>query len=193
LSGGMRRRLLVAKALIHQPPVVVLDEPTAGVDVELRRSLWSYMRRLNQEGVTVVLTTHYLEEAEAMCDRIAIIDQGEVVACDDKDQLIRRIDEKEMTVVIAEALDELPPALVAFGARLEAPDRIVLHYRPSRARVGDMLDAIRAAGLTITDLATSEADLEEAFLRLTGMGAEARTANDAPAAAPRPGPADEFF
>jgi ABC-2 type transport system ATP-binding protein len=168
LSGGMRRRLLVAKALIHQPPVVVLDEPTAGVDVELRRSLWSYMRRLNQEGVTVVLTTHYLEEAEAMCDRIAIIDQGEVVACDDKDQLIGRIDEKQMTVVIAETIEELPPALRALGARLEAPDRIVLHYRPSRARAGDMLDAIRSAGLTITDLATSEADLEEAFLRLTG-------------------------
>ena len=171
LSGGMRRRLLVAKALIHQPPVVVLDEPTAGVDVELRRSLWSYMRRLNQEGVTVVLTTHYLEEAEAMCDRIAIIDQGEVVACEDKDQLIRRIDEKQMTVVVAEEIDELPPALLALGARLEPPDRIVLHYRPSRARAGDLLDAIRRSGLTIIDLATTEADLEQAFLRLTRSGA----------------------
>ena len=168
LSGGMRRRLLVAKALIHQPPVVVLDEPTAGVDVELRRSLWSYMRRLNQEGVTVVLTTHYLEEAEAMCDRIAIIDQGEVVACDDKARLIGRIDEKQMTVVIAEAIDALPAPLSALGARLEAPDRIVLRYRPSRTRAGDLLNAIRAAGLTIADLATTEADLEEAFLRLTG-------------------------
>jgi ABC-2 type transport system ATP-binding protein len=173
LSGGMRRRLLVAKALIHQPPVVVLDEPTAGVDVELRRSLWSYMRRLNQEGVTVVLTTHYLEEAEAMCDRIAIIDQGEVVACDDKDQLIRRIDEKQMTVVIAEAIDRLPAALVALGARLEPPERIVLRYRPSRARAGDLIDAIRGSGLTILDLATTEADLEQAFLRLTRSGAQA--------------------
>ena len=111
LSGGMRRRLLVAKALIHQPPVVVLDEPTAGVDVELRRSLWSYMRRLNHQGVTVVLTTHYLEEAEAMCDRIAIIDRGEVVACDDKHRLIGRLDEKQLTVVVAE-----PLARVAAGA-----------------------------------------------------------------------------
>jgi ABC-2 type transport system ATP-binding protein len=168
LSGGMRRRLLVAKALIHQPPVVVLDEPTAGVDVELRRSLWSYMRRLNREGVTVVLTTHYLEEAEAMCDRIAIIDRGEVVACDDKRQLIRRLDEKELTVVVAEPLRALPPALLKMGARLDAEGRLVLHYRPSRARVGDLLDAIRAEGLTIADLATSEADLEELFLRLTG-------------------------
>jgi ABC-2 type transport system ATP-binding protein len=172
LSGGMRRRLLVAKALIHQPPVVVLDEPTAGVDVELRRSLWSYMRRLNREGVTVVLTTHYLEEAEAMCDRIAIIDRGEVVACDDKDTLIRRIDEKQMTVMIAEATRELPAPLQALGARLEPPDRIVLHYRPSRTRAGDLLDAIRSAGFTITDLVTKEADLEEAFLRLTGSAPE---------------------
>jgi ABC-2 type transport system ATP-binding protein len=170
LSGGMRRRLLVAKALIHQPPVVVLDEPTAGVDVELRRSLWSYMRRLNQEGVTVVLTTHYLEEAETMCDRIAIIDQGEVVACDDKDQLIRRIDEKQMTVLVAEAIDQLPAELLALGARLEPPDRIVLHYRPSRARAGDLIDAIRSSGFTIVDLATTEADLEQAFLRLTRSG-----------------------
>jgi ABC-2 type transport system ATP-binding protein len=164
----MRRRLLVAKALIHQPPVVVLDEPTAGVDVELRRSLWSYMRRLNREGVTVVLTTHYLEEAEAMCDRIAIIDRGEVVACDDKEQLVRRIDEKQMTVVVAEALHDLPAPLRELGAQLEQPNRIVLHSQPSRARAGDLLDAIRGAGLTITDLATTEADLEEAFLRLTG-------------------------
>jgi ABC-2 type transport system ATP-binding protein len=184
LSGGMRRRLLVAKALIHEPPVVVLDEPTAGVDVELRRTLWSYMRRLNQEGVTVVLTTHYLEEAEAMCDRIAIIDHGKVVACEAKDQLIRRFDEKQMTVVVAETLNHLPPALVALGARLEQPKRIVLHYRPSRARVGDLLDAIRGAGLTITDLATSEADLEEAFLRLTGSAPAAAHADEAPATAP---------
>jgi ABC-2 type transport system ATP-binding protein len=168
LSGGMRRRLLVAKALIHQPPVVVLDEPTAGVDVELRRSLWSYMRRLNQQGVTVVLTTHYLEEAEAMCDRIAIIDRGQVVACDDKDQLIGRLDEKQLTVVVQEPLRALPPALAAIGAHLDAEGRLVLRYRPSRARVGDLLDAIRAEGLTITDLATTEADLEELFLRLTG-------------------------
>jgi ABC-2 type transport system ATP-binding protein len=168
LSGGMRRRLLVAKALIHQPPVVVLDEPTAGVDVELRRSLWSYMRRLNHEGVTVVLTTHYLEEAEAMCDRIAIIDHGEVVACDDKRRLVGRLDEKQLTVVVAEPVRALPPALAVLGARLDGDGRLVLHYRPSRARVGDLLDAIRAAGLTITDLATTEADLEELFLRLTG-------------------------
>jgi ABC-2 type transport system ATP-binding protein len=180
LSGGMRRRLLVAKALIHQPPVVVLDEPTAGVDVELRRSLWSYMRRLNRQGVTVVLTTHYLEEAETMCDWIAIIDQGQVVACDDKERLIHRLDEKQLTVTIAEPVRDLPPALARFGARLDGEGRLVLHYRPSRARVGEMLEAIREAGLTITDLATSEADLEELFLRLTGSSEAATRDGQAP-------------
>jgi ABC-2 type transport system ATP-binding protein len=170
LSGGMRRRLLVAKALVHQPPVVVLDEPTAGVDVELRRSLWRYMRELNRQGVTVVLTTHYLEEAEAMCDRIAIIDRGEVVACDDKAALLGRLDQKRLTVTVAEPLAALPVELAALGARLDGERCLVLNYRPSRARVGELLDAVRHAGLTITDLATAEADLEELFLRLTGHG-----------------------
>jgi ABC-2 type transport system ATP-binding protein len=167
LSGGMRRRLLVAKALVHQPPVVVLDEPTAGVDVELRRSLWDYMRRLNRQGVTVVLTTHYLEEAETMCDRIAIIDRGEVVAADDKTRLLRRLDEKELRVTVAEPLDAVPPALLRFDAELGDGQMLVVRYRPSRTRVGEILDAIRASGLTIVDIATAEADLEELFLRLT--------------------------
>jgi ABC-2 type transport system ATP-binding protein len=178
LSGGMRRRLLVAKALVHQPPVVVLDEPTAGVDVELRRSLWRYMRALNRQGVTVVLTTHYLEEAEAMCDRIAIIDRGEVVACDATAALIGRLDEKQLTVTVAEPLASLPAELAALGARLDGERRLVLIYRPSRARVGSLLDAVRRAGLTITDLATAEADLEELFLRLTAHGEAERA--DAP-------------
>ena len=174
LSGGMRRRLLVAKALVHSPPVVVLDEPTAGVDVELRRHLWNYTRRLNRNGVTVVLTTHYLEEAEQMCDRIAIIDRGEVVACDEKAALIRRLDEKRLTVYLAEEPPrELPRRLVELGARRDGPNRLVVRYRPSRARVGLILDAVRESGLTITDLATEEADLEELFLRLTGRRADA--------------------
>jgi ABC-2 type transport system ATP-binding protein len=166
---------------------VVLDEPTAGVDVELRRSLWSYMRRLNREGVTVVLTTHYLEEAETLCDRIAIIDQGEVVACDAKDRLIGQIDEKQMTVVVAGPIDQLPAPLRALGARLEPPDRIVLHYRPSRARAGDLIEAIRAAGFTIVDLATTEADLEQAFLRLTRSVPSPPTSYDPPARGPDEG------
>jgi ABC-2 type transport system ATP-binding protein len=173
LSGGMRRRLLVAKALIHEPPVVVLDEPTAGVDVELRRSLWSYLRGLNRQGVTVVLTTHYLEEAEALCDRIAIIDRGRVVACDATESLLGRLDEKQLTLTLARPLAAVPAPLVALGATLADARHLALRYRPSRARVGELLDAVRAAGLTITDLATAEADLEELFLRLTGQGAAA--------------------
>lgn len=168
LSGGMRRRLLVAKALVHRPPVVVLDEPTAGVDVELRRSLWHYMRQLNAQGVTIVLTTHYLEEAEELCDRIAIIDRGHLVACDEKSRLVRRLDEKELLVSVEPAPGELPDALRSLGARLDGEGRVCIRYRPSRVRVGTLLDAVRDAGFAIVDLATREPDLEELFLRLTG-------------------------
>jgi ABC-2 type transport system ATP-binding protein len=167
LSGGMRRRLLVAKALIHEPPVVILDEPTAGVDVDLRRHLWSYMRRLNDQGVTVVLTTHYLEEAETMCDRIAIIDQGALVALGDTKELVGRLDEKTLTIKTAAPLDSLPPALAERGAVLADDRHIEITYRPSHALVAELLDAVRDAGITIEDLATAEADLEDLFLRLT--------------------------
>ena len=172
LSGGMRRRLLVAKALVHRPPVVILDEPTAGVDVELRRSLWAYMRELNRGGVSVVLTTHYLEEAEELCDEIAIIDKGRMVAHGRKEQLVRQLDEKQLTIMLADTPAALPAALLEMGAELDAHGRLVLRYRPSRAQVGRILEAVRAAGLVITDLATREADLEELFLRLTGKGPE---------------------
>ena len=167
LSGGMRRRLLVAKALVHRPPVVVLDEPTAGVDVELRRSLWAYMRRLNARGVTIVLTTHYLEEAEALCDRIAIIDRGRVIACDRTESLVRRLDEKRLTVQLDHVPAVLPAALAQAGATLDPDGRLVWRYRPSVQRVGEMLERIRAAGLAIVDIDTAAADLEEVFLRLT--------------------------
>jgi len=168
LSGGMRRRLLVAKALVHRPPVVVLDEPTAGVDVELRRSLWRYMRQLNAQGVTIVLTTHYLEEAEELCDRIAIIDRGRLVACDEKTRLVRRLDEKELIVTVEPAPPALPDGLAELGAALDADGRIRIRYRPSRVRVETVLDRLRGAGLAIVDLVTREPDLEELFLRLTG-------------------------
>lgn len=167
LSGGMRRRLLVAKALVHRPPVVILDEPTAGVDVELRRSLWAYMQELNRGGVTVVLTTHYLEEAEQLCDRIAIIDQGRVVACDRKEALLRQLDEKELKITLASPPDALPPALAELGAVLDGQGRLVIRYRPTQMQIAQILDAVRAADLGIADLATREADLEDLFVRLT--------------------------
>lgn len=172
LSGGMRRRLLVAKALVHDPAVVVLDEPTAGVDVELRRQLWRYMKELNARGVTIVLTTHYLEEAEALCDRIAIIDRGRLVACEDKAALIGRLDEKELVVTPTAPVGGLPPGLAELGCRLDGQGRIVLRYRPSRTTAGAILDRLRDAGIGIADLATHEADLEEIFVRLTGHEAE---------------------
>ncbi len=167
LSGGMRRRLLIAKAMVHAPPVLVLDEPTAGVDIELRRGLWDYVRRLNAGGTTVLLTTHYLEEAEALCDRIAIIDRGRVVACDTTPALLRRLDSKELRITLAEAPAELPPALVRFEPQRTGPCELLFRYRPSAARIADLLDAVRDAGLVIADLSTRETDLEDIFLALT--------------------------
>jgi ABC-2 type transport system ATP-binding protein len=166
LSGGMRRRLLVAKALVHAPPVLVLDEPTAGVDIELRNGLWAYVRELNAAGTTVVLTTHYLQEAEELCDRIAIINHGRVVACDTKAALLARLDAKELRVAIDCDLGAVPAALVPFGATLDGARTLVVQYRPSRTSVDALLAAIRAEGLGVVDLSTRESDLEDLFLQL---------------------------
>lgn len=166
LSGGMRRRLLVAKALVHAPPVLVLDEPTAGVDIELRNSLWAYVRELNAAGTTVVLTTHYLQEAEELCDRIAIINHGRVVACDTKAALLARLDAKELRVSVDRDLASLPASLTPFGATLDGARTLVVHYRPSRTSVDALLAAIRAEGLGVVDLSTRESDLEDLFLQL---------------------------
>ena len=167
LSGGMRRRLLVAKALVHNPPVVVLDEPTAGVDVELRQQLWSYVRRLNGEGTTVLLTTHYLEEAQQLCDTIAIINHGTVVACERTEALLARLDYKELAITLADDLDALPDGIAGYDVEFRAPRRLVFRYRPSQTRIRDILSAVRDSGLKIADLSTVESDLEDIFLELT--------------------------
>jgi ABC-2 type transport system ATP-binding protein len=167
LSGGMRRRLMVAKALVHTPPVLVLDEPTAGVDVELRQQLWRYVRQLNAGGTTVLLTTHYLEEAEELCDRIAIINHGRVIACEPTAALLRRLDSKALVFILDEDLAAVPAPLARFDALLQSPRRLMLRYQPSRTRIGDILAAVQAAGLNILDLTTLEADLEDIFLQLT--------------------------
>jgi ABC-2 type transport system ATP-binding protein len=167
LSGGMRRRLMVAKAMVHSPPVLVLDEPTAGVDVELRRQLWAHVQKLNAAGVTILLTTHYLEEAEELCDRIAIINHGRVIACDTKDALIRRLDHKELAIILTQDLAAVPATLTRFNVVLAGPRRLVFHYRPSQTRIRDILTALRDAGLGIADLSTYEADLEDLFLEIT--------------------------
>ena len=167
LSGGMRRRLLIAKALVHTPPVVVLDEPTAGVDVELRQHLWKHMRELNARGTTILLTTHYLEEAEELCDRIAIINHGRLVAHDTTRALLRRIDNKALILTLAQPLTTIPDALAGFHATLPAPTELHINYRPSANAMQEILDAVRAAQLTVADVRTDEVELEDIFLQLT--------------------------
>ncbi|MGB0570862.1 MAG: ABC transporter ATP-binding protein [Alphaproteobacteria bacterium] len=167
LSGGMRRRLLVAKALVHNPPVLVLDEPTAGVDIELRQSLWAFVRELNENGTTVVLTTHYLEEAEELCDRIAIINEGQVIACDETRALIERLDNKELHITVNADIGELPATLQAFNIERSDTRTLTFRYRTRETEVRDILDAVSAAGLTVADLSTEEPDLEDVFLALT--------------------------
>lgn len=170
LSGGMRRRLLVAKAMVHRPPVLVLDEPTAGVDIELRQQLWAYVKELNLAGTTILLTTHYLEEAEQLCDRIAIINHGRLVACDTTAQLLKRLDSKALTLTLENDLDRVPDALAGLAPELRPDRRLVFRYQPSATPVGAILDAVRAAGLSIQDLSTEETDLEDIFLQITSAG-----------------------
>lgn len=191
LSGGMRRRLLVAKALVHSPPLVVLDEPTAGVDVELRQSLWEYMKMLNDAGTTILLTTHYLEEAQAMCDEIAIINHGEIVAQDSTSALLARLDRKEVRIAVDRDLDALPDGLSGSGvdAAIENGREILVRFPPSQVQMGSLLNAVRSAGLQITDLSTRDTDLEEIFVALTTNAAE--TGLRPTAADPQAGPLEK--
>ena len=167
LSGGMRRRLLIAKALVHSPPIVILDEPTAGVDVELRDQLWAHVRSLNAEGATILLTTHYLEEAEALCEEIAIIDHGALIARDTTRALVERIDRKRLSITLGDDLAALPAALKGLGLSLETPRRLALSYHRRTLRIDAVLEAVRATGLVIADLSTEESDLEDVFRELT--------------------------
>ena len=167
LSGGMKRRVLVAQALVHRPPVVVLDEPTAGVDVELRRSLWQFIQRLHREGHTIVLTTHYLEEAEALCERIAILDRGAVIALDTKQGLLARgMDSVMFTVYTESPITRLPDALESKVKRRQGNELVLQLHRRDDA-IADVVDALRAQGAVITDLHTEKPDLEDVFLELT--------------------------
>ncbi len=167
LSGGMRRRLLVAKAMVHSPPVLVLDEPSAGVDVDLRRQLWSYVSELNAQGTTVLLTTHYLEEAEELCDRIAIINHGRLIACEPKTSLMQRLDAKEITLTVDQDLTAVPEQLGHFRVELSGPRQLRFSYPPSKTSGGEIITAVQNAGLTIAELATRESELEDIFISLT--------------------------
>jgi ABC-2 type transport system ATP-binding protein len=163
----MKRRVLIAQALVHKPEVVVLDEPTAGVDVELRRSLWIFVKRLHNEGHTIVLTTHYLEEAEALCERIAIINHGELVALDEKDALLRKVSGArcKLAVTLTEPLAALPAQL---ADKVLTQDGVKIEFQIDKAEESIMavLDSLRATGATVADLKTEQADLEDVFVEL---------------------------
>jgi ABC-2 type transport system ATP-binding protein len=171
LSGGMKRRLLVAKAMVHSPPVLVLDEPTAGVDIELRQQLWAYVRELNAQGVTIVLTTHYLEEAEELCDRIAIINHGQLIANKPTRELLGMAVEKVVEVTVDRDLTEAPSSPVFERVTLKADRVLAITYSKAKFNAGDVLTAVSNAGLGIVDVSTREADLEHVFLNLTRAGA----------------------
>ena len=165
LSGGMKRRLMVAKAMVHNPPVLVLDEPTAGVDVELRKKLWAYIKKLNSKGTTIILTTHYLEEAEKLCDHIAVINKGKLVACDKKDTLLSLIDIKEIQVKLSQPLLETPKNLKDFIIS-NNKELLVIRYSKSKISTGKIIERIIGNNLKIEDLSTRDTDLEDIFLKL---------------------------
>jgi ABC-2 type transport system ATP-binding protein len=174
LSGGMKRRLLVAKAMVHSPPILVLDEPTAGVDIELRQQLWDYVRRLNAGGVTVVLTTHYLEEAETLCDRIAIINHGRLIANEATRTLVGMALEKAVEVTVDRDVDTLPDASCFEKIELMGERTLAITYRKDKVNAGEVLAALQREGLGIVDVSTREADLEDVFLSLTRASNAAR-------------------
>lgn len=169
LSGGMKRRLLIAKALAHEPRILFLDEPTAGVDVELRRDMWQLMRELRADGVTIILTTHYIEEAEQMADRVGIISKGEIILVERKQELMRKLGRKRLVIELHDGIDALPGALAGPQVTLAPGGRELIYTYDSRAdRTGitALLNRLRDAGLSFTDLRTEESSLEDIFVDL---------------------------
>ena len=174
LSGGMKRRLLIAKALAHEPQILFLDEPTAGVDVELRREMWALVRRLRSSGVTVILTTHYIEEAEEMADRVGVINRGELVLVEDKVELMRKLGKKQLTLQLRQPLGEIPASLRGHQIELAKEGTELIYTYDSRAGDGDgdgdgivaLLDDLTAAGVAFKDLQTSQSSLEDIFVGL---------------------------
>jgi len=168
LSGGMKRRVLIAKALAHEPQILFLDEPTAGVDVELRKDMWQVVRTLRASGVTVILTTHYIEEAEEMADRVGVINKGEIILVEDKAELMRKLGKKQLTLQLQKKLDAVPASL---AHRLTlSPDGLELTYnydtKGERTGITSLLDELRAANIRFKDLRTTQSSLEEIFVSL---------------------------
>ena len=168
LSGGMKRRLLIAKAMVHQPPVLVLDEPTAGVDVELRKNLWSNVKQLNKEGVTIILTTHYLFEAQEMCDRIAIIDKGNLVALDTTQRLLDRIQTKKVIFKIKNIKENQKLSLNGIKFTIST-NSITAVYEKNSHSIDSIIEYLKQKELKILDIITQEGDLEDVFIKLTNV------------------------
>jgi len=169
LSGGMKRRVLIAKALAHEPQILFLDEPTAGVDVELRRDMWAMVRRLREQGVTIILTTHYIEEAEEMADRIGIIHKGELMLVEDKDVLMKKLGRKQLTLQLQNRLSAIPPGLADYPLELSANgEQLVYTFdaQGDRTGIAGLLRRLGEHGIDFKDLHTSESSLEEIFVSL---------------------------
>jgi ABC-2 type transport system ATP-binding protein len=169
LSGGMKRRVLIAKALSHEPQILFLDEPTAGVDVELRKDMWQLVRDLRASGVTIILTTHYIEEAEEMADRVGVINKGEIILVEEKNELMRKLGKKQLTLYLHNRRTELPAALQGRGLELNAGgSELVYTYdtRAERTGIATLLKDLSAAGITIRDLNTTQSSLEDIFVNL---------------------------
>jgi len=169
LSGGMKRRVMIAKALAHEPRILFLDEPTAGVDVELRQDMWQMVRRLRDEGVTIILTTHYIEEAEEMADRVGVISKGEIILVEEKAELMRKLGKKELTLQLQQPLSALPDTLAEFGLKLSTDGgEIVYTYDTQAERTGitTLLQGLSEAGIRFRDLSTSQSSLEDIFVSL---------------------------
>jgi len=166
LSGGMRRRLMIGKAMVHRPPILILDEPTAGVDVALRQSLWKEVRKLNEAGVTIILTTHYLEEAEAMCDSLAIVNKGQIVAEGQTSAMLNKLDKKEL-IISLENDDANKIKLEGINISIMSKNSIKISFRPSEINEGAIIEKIYNSGAKIKTINSKEPDLEELFLELT--------------------------
>ena len=167
LSGGMKRRLLVAKALVHKPPIIILDEPTAGVDVELRSNLWNNVKQLNKQGVTIILTTHYLHEAEQMCDRIGILNKGSIVALDTTKNLLKRIQTKVVKFAVDKKVDINNNSLQSINILSNDTNELVVSYEKNALNIGEIIEFINKQSIKLLDISTDDGDLEDVFIRLT--------------------------
>ena len=169
LSGGMKRRVLIAKALSHEPKILFLDEPTAGVDVELRKDMWKIVSKLRESGVTIILTTHYIEEAEEIADRVGVIAKGELLLIEDKDTLMHKMGEKQMTIELKEAISDIPECLVEYNLQLSNDGHSLTYAYDTRAEqtgITSLLQEVNNAGLSLKDLKTTQSSLEDIFVKL---------------------------